>query len=132
MEFIKRTGHSFKKTDIKTLFQQDADRFSKLSFSFNDTLFDLSKNIIDEGALKGLVALANECKLKEAINAMFNGELINETENRAVLHTALRNFSGKPVLFEGKNVMEDVLKVQRANEKFLQQNSQRRMERLYR
>ena len=101
-----------KKTSIKNLFRQDADRFRKFSFSFNDTVFDLSKNIIDDEALKSLLALANECTLKKAMNAMFEGELINETENRAVLHTALRNFSGKPVLFEGKNVMQDVLRVQ--------------------
>ena len=95
-----------KKTAIKNLFKEDSDRFKKLSFSFGDTLFDLSKNIIDKNALQSLIALANECKLKEAINAMFDGNIINETENRAVLHTALRNFSGKPVLFEGKNIME--------------------------
>src|SRR5688572_2252125 len=106
------------KTSIKDLFKGDPDRFKKLSFSFNDILFDLSKNIVDHDALKSLIALANECKLKEATNAMFDGDLINETENRAVLHTALRNFSGKPVLFEGKSIMEDVLKVQEQMKSF--------------
>lgn len=111
-------ANRLKKTSIKNLFKEDAGRFKKLSFSFNETVFDLSKNILDEDALKTLIALANECKLKEAVTAMFNGEIINETENRAVLHTALRNFSGKPVLFEGKNIMEDVLKVQEQMRRF--------------
>src|SRR6187402_67523 len=87
--FLKENAERLKKTSIKNLFRQDADRFRKFSFSFNDIVFDLSKNIIDGEALKTLLALANECKLKEAMNAMFEGELINETENRAVLHTAL-------------------------------------------
>ena len=108
---LQQNAERLKKTHIKNLFQQDADRFKKLSFSFDDIVFDLSKNIIDDNALETLIALANECQLKEAVAAMFDGESINETENRAVLHTALRNFSGLPVNFGGKNVMEDVERV---------------------
>src|SRR5215203_4155766 len=108
---LSQHASRLKNTTIRELFQHDADRFKKLSYFFEDIVFDLSKNILDENALNALLALAAECKLKEAINAMFQGELINETENRAVLHTALRNFSGQPVLFEEKDVMKDVLKV---------------------
>lgn len=108
---LQQNAERLKMTHLKNLFLQEPDRFKKLSFSFNDILFDLSKNIIDDEALTQLIALANECKLNDAVTAMFHGQLINETENRAVLHTALRNFSGLPVNFEGKNVMDDVLKV---------------------
>src|SRR5215203_1097804 len=108
---VKENAERLKKIPIKKLFQQDADRFKKLSFAFADMVFDLSKNIIDDAALKSLIALANECQLKEAATSMFGGDLINETENRAVLHTALRNFSRVPINLAGKNIMEDVSRV---------------------
>jgi len=101
-----------KEVQMKSLFAEDTARFEKYSHRFNDFLIDFSKNIITEETLKFLLGLANECKLKEAIAAMFDGELINETEHRSVLHTALRNFSGKPVYSEGKDVMPDVQAVQ--------------------
>ena len=97
---------------IKNLFEKDNNRFDNFSIWFNDILFDYSKNIITEKTLSLLQNLAEECKVKDAIDAMFNGENINETENRAVLHTALRNFSDKPVLCDGKDIMPDVLRVQ--------------------
>ena len=103
---------------MKDLFQEDENWFDAMSFSFNDILFDLSKNLVDEQALKALLQLAEECKLKEGIAALFGGELINETEGRAVLHTALRNFSGDPVFTAGKNVMDDVLRVQHQMKNF--------------
>jgi len=93
---------------MKELFATDKDRFEKYSVSFNDILFDYSKNIINQKTLQLLLQLADECKLKEAINAMFSGGKINETENRAVLHTALRNFSNEPVMVDGKYVMPDI------------------------
>jgi glucose-6-phosphate isomerase len=107
-------AHAAKMKDarIKELVAEDPERFKKYSFSFNDILVDLSKNILTDETLKLLLDLANECKLKDAIEAMFEGDLINETEHRSVLHTALRNFSGKPVYAEGTNVMEDVQRVQ--------------------
>jgi glucose-6-phosphate isomerase len=77
----------------------------------NETLYDLSKNIIDDAALHTLLQLAKHCKLKEAIDALFDGDLINETEQRAVLHVALRNFSNEPVYTSGKDVMMDVVRV---------------------
>jgi glucose-6-phosphate isomerase len=115
---VKQNSERLKKTNLKTLFSQDGERFQKLSFSINDIVFDLSKNIIDDDSLKALIQLANECRLKEGIKAMFDGELINETENRAVLHTALRNFSGQPVYFEGKDIMQDVDRVKEQMKNF--------------
>ncbi|HCT21975.1 MAG TPA: glucose-6-phosphate isomerase, partial [Chitinophagaceae bacterium] len=79
---------------------------------FEDILFDYSKNIINDKTLHLLQQLATECKLTEAVHAMFAGLRINETENRAVLHTALRNFSDTPILVDGKDVMPLVKKVQ--------------------
>ena len=100
-----------KSVHIKELFKADPDRFSNYSISNGDIVFDYSKNIINEKTIQLLLQLANECKLKDGINAMFNGEKINETEGRAVLHTALRNLSAEPVFAEGKDVMPEVRKV---------------------
>lgn len=96
---------------MKTLFDQDKDRFEKFSFRSGDVLIDFSKNIMTTETVQHLVSLANECRLKDSIKAMFEGEIINETERRSVLHIALRNFSGKPVHAEGKDVMPDIKKV---------------------
>ncbi|MHA2769207.1 glucose-6-phosphate isomerase [Vibrio harveyi] len=94
---------------LKELFAQDAARFDKYSARFgSDILVDYSKNLINEETLKHLFALANETELKSAIEAMFSGEAINKTEDRAVLHTALRNRSNKPVMVGGKDVMPAV------------------------
>lgn len=102
----------FENVHIKNLFYNDADRFSRFSIQSGDLLFDYSKNILTENTIELLLQLANECGLKTAIEAMFTGEKINETENRAVLHTALRNFSGKPVITDGTDVMPGIKKVQ--------------------
>lgn len=100
-----------KHVHITDLFLDDAERFNKYSFAVPDIVCDFSKNIITDTTLILLQQLANECGLTEAINAMFSGEKINETEGRSVLHTALRNFSGEPVFSDGKDVMPDVQKV---------------------
>ncbi|MGD8111988.1 glucose-6-phosphate isomerase [Vibrio sp. TRT 17S01] len=95
--------------DLKALFAQDATRFDKFSARFgDDILVDYSKNLINEETLKHLFALAQETELKSAIEAMFSGEAINQTEGRAVLHTALRNRSNKPVMVDGEDVMPAV------------------------
>ncbi len=104
--------------EMKDLFKNDPDRFKKLSIMFEDTLFDFSKNRVDDKAMALLIQLARECQLKEAIEAMFSGEKINETEDRAVLHTALRNVTNKPLNIEGENVTEEVNKVLDQMEKF--------------
>ncbi len=100
-----------KATSLRQLFAADASRFNKYSFQFGDILFDYSKNIINDTTWQLLLSLAAECKLPAAIQAMFEGEKINRTENRSVLHTALRNVSGTPVYSDGKDVMPDVQRV---------------------
>lgn len=98
----------FKGKQIKELFEMDSDRFENYSLSFEDILVDFSKNRIDETVLNLLNELASECGLKEAISSMFAGQKINATENRAVLHVALRNRSNKPILVDGDDVMPEV------------------------
>ena len=100
-----------KESKMKELFANDADRFNKFSITFNDILVDYSKNIITEETKKYLVELAEEIGLKDAIEKQFNGDVINVTEGRAVLHTALRNRSNTPVMVDGKDVMPDVNRV---------------------
>lgn len=100
-----------KQVHMRDLFQQDKERFSKFSSCAEDIVFDFSKNIIQEETLDLLLALAKECGVAEAIDAMFSGSPINHTEKRAVLHTALRNFSGKSVVANGKDVMPDIQRV---------------------
>lgn len=108
----KLTAHfeANKGRTLKDLFNQDKDRFAKfaLEIANGDIVVDYSKNIFDKTTLDLLLELAEETKLKDNIEAMFNGEIINRTEGRAVLHTALRNFSDKPVLVDGKDVMPGV------------------------
>jgi glucose-6-phosphate isomerase len=100
-----------KESKMKDLFANDADRFNKFSITFNDILVDYSKNIITDETKKYLVELAEEIGLKDAIEKQFNGDVINVTEGRAVLHTALRNRSNTPVMVNGKDVMPDVNRV---------------------
>jgi glucose-6-phosphate isomerase len=101
----------FRETQIKELFRNDPDRFQKYSLKFEDILVDFSKNRLDERVRQLLIELADECGLKSAIESMFTGERINVTEDRAVLHTALRNRSNTPVLVDGKNVMPQINEV---------------------
>jgi glucose-6-phosphate isomerase len=96
---------------LKDLFAADGQRFNKFSVLFEDILVDFSKNRIDDQTLSLLVQLAKECRLNEAIEAMFKGDKINVTENRPVLHVALRNRSNEPVYVDGKDVMPDVNRV---------------------
>ncbi len=90
---------------MRDMFAAEPDRFNKFSLRLGDILFDYSKNIINQKTLQLLLQLANDCELKTAIKDMFIGLKINETENRSVLHTALRNFSGDPILVDGKDIM---------------------------
>ncbi|OEE71022.1 glucose-6-phosphate isomerase [Enterovibrio norvegicus FF-33] len=94
---------------LTKLFANDPHRFDKFSVRFgNDILLDYSKNLISEQTLDKLFALADETALKDAISAMFRGDKINQTEDRAVLHTALRNRSNTPVMVDGEDVMPHV------------------------
>ncbi|SFA48830.1 glucose-6-phosphate isomerase [Pedobacter suwonensis] len=103
---------------IKDLFAEDADRFNKFSVFFEDILLDYSKNRISDETLALLIQLARECKLDEAIKSMYNGDKINETEDRSVLHIALRNLGNTPILVDGKDVMPEVNAVLAKMEKF--------------
>jgi glucose-6-phosphate isomerase len=87
------------------LFAEDPQRFQKFSLQLQDLLLDYSKNIITEETLQLLTELAEETELAQAIQAMFTGKAINQTEGRAVLHTALRNRSNTPVFIDGEDVM---------------------------
>ncbi|MBL7740209.1 MAG: glucose-6-phosphate isomerase [Chitinophagaceae bacterium] len=109
---------AIKSKHLRELFVNDPERFKKFSRLSGDILFDYSKNLITEETLLLLLQLAEECKVKDAISAMFGGDKINETENRQVLHTALRNFSKQPVMADSKDVMPDVKKVLNKMKKF--------------
>jgi glucose-6-phosphate isomerase len=100
-----------KSIQVKGLFNNDARRFDKYSLVFGDILFDYSKNLLNEETMQLLLELAQESQVAEAIQAMFAGEKINRTEDRSVLHTALRNLSGDPVYSDGKDVMPEVREV---------------------
>jgi glucose-6-phosphate isomerase len=104
------SNHLVEITDqhLADLFKNDEKRFEKFSVLFNDIYLDYSKNRINDTTIALLMQLARECGLTNAINALFAGEKINQTENRAVLHTALRNRSNTPILFEGVNVMPEI------------------------
>ncbi|TAL68078.1 MAG: glucose-6-phosphate isomerase [Bacteroidetes bacterium] len=110
---------SISNVHLKTLFEKDKERFDKFHIKFNDILFDFSKNRLDNIAFKLLVRLAEHRKLKEKIKAMFTGEKINTTENRAVLHTALRNRSIDEVIIEGRDIMTDIKAVLKKMKKFV-------------
>jgi len=108
---LEAHAEKMKQVHMKELFSRESDRFSSFSIEERDILFDYSKNIITRETLDLLNELADECKLKDAMAGMFNGEKINQTEGRAVLHTALRNFSGAPVMSDGEDVMPKIRKV---------------------
>ena len=97
-----------KSVHMKDLFADDPDRFKKYSIRFNGILVDYSKNIITEETLNLLLKLTDDVGLRDALNKMFNGEKINETEDRSVLHTALRNRINIPVCVNDKDVMPEV------------------------
>lgn len=99
---------NMKEVKMTDLFNADPKRFDKMSITFDEILFDYSKNIVTEETLQKLLDLATACKVKEAREAMFSGEHINETEDRAVMHTALRSFSDKPILVDGKDIMPEI------------------------
>lgn len=98
----------FEGTHMKDLFANDAERFQKMSLKFEDILLDYSKNIVDDTVIELLVELATECGLKAATESMFTGQKINATEDRAVLHVALRNRSNTPIIVDGEDVMPEV------------------------
>lgn len=109
----KALNAHFSKNDfeLRSLFHYNPERFRQFSVKRKDYLFDFSKNLIDEKTFGLLRDLADECGVKSAIEAMFSGENINETEGRAVLHTALRDFSDEEILVDGENIKPAIKKV---------------------
>ena len=93
---------------ISGLFASDPDRFERLSLRFDDLLFDYSKHRITDATLAHLLALARAADVEGKRAALFSGEKVNTTEHRPALHMALRNFSGRPVMVDGRDVMPDV------------------------
>ncbi|MFO7810758.1 MAG: glucose-6-phosphate isomerase [Candidatus Delongbacteria bacterium] len=107
---LLRHYKEIKDVTLNELFE-DKDRFRKFSAKAGDILLDYSKNKINDTTMQLLVEFAKEMGLQDAVVSMFEGKKINETENRAVLHTALRDFSGGKVFVDGKDVMPDIIKV---------------------
>ncbi|MGB3725393.1 MAG: glucose-6-phosphate isomerase [Glaciecola sp.] len=98
-----------KRYHMRDMFAADPQRTEKYSLTAAGIYLDYSKNVVTQEVLDNLFDLAEQRGLKAKISSMFGGEKINTTEGRAVLHTALRNFSGKPVMFEGKDVMPGIM-----------------------
>ena len=108
---LSKHAEEMQKVQMRTLFANDPARFASFSQTDGHLLFDYSKNIITKETIQLLMDLARECGLPEAIESMFGGEKINQTENRAVLHTALRNMSGQTFQNDGKDIMPDIQRV---------------------
>jgi glucose-6-phosphate isomerase len=110
---LNRHYRSIRSTHMRDLFAQDRERFERFSIYLDDLLFDFSKNRITAETIDLLIALAKKAKLEQQIKAMFSGEKINLTENRAVLHTALRAGTERRVKVDGQNVMPAIYKVKK-------------------
>ncbi|CAN7191584.1 glucose-6-phosphate isomerase [Rhizobium sp. LjRoot30] len=111
VEQLKKTAAETSATDIRAAFAADAERFARFSVSLDDLLMDYSKTAVNDKILALLLELAEKGGVAEKREEMFTGKAINFTENRAVLHTALRNRGNTPVLVDGKDVMPDVNEV---------------------
>jgi len=109
---------SINEKNLKQLFLEDDGRFEKFSLIFEDILVDYSKNRIDDTTIALLIQLARECKLDDAIKAMFTGDKINQTEGRQVLHVALREPADGEIIVDGRNVVQDVHQVLNKMETF--------------
>jgi glucose-6-phosphate isomerase len=118
VEQLKSTAAATKATDIRAAFAADPQRFSRFTASLDDLLMDYSKTAVNDEIMTLLVKLAETGGVAAKRDEMFAGKAINFTENRAVLHTALRNRSNTPVLVDGKDVMSDVNGVLAAMGKF--------------
>ncbi|MDQ6990132.1 MAG: glucose-6-phosphate isomerase [Mariprofundaceae bacterium] len=105
---LKDHRNDLNNVHMRELFTQDAKRFQHFSVSFNNIILDYSKNIINVETKEKLMTLARDCGVETMRDKMFSGEHINNTENRAVLHTALRNRSNRPIMFDGEDVMPKI------------------------
>jgi len=108
---LRKKAIQMKSFNLRKAFEQDANRFNRFHVEFQDFLLDYSKNLIDDETMTLLCQWAEERHLKDAIEQMFSGEKVNTTEQRAVLHTALRNRSQNPVMVDGKNIMPNIITV---------------------
>ncbi len=108
---LEQHYQQIKDVHMRDLFTQDAQRFEHFSLRFGDILFDYSKNRITAETMRLLFDLARQANLSQRIDAMFSGQKINVTEDRAVLHIALRNRSNRPILVDGVDVMPEVNRV---------------------
>ena len=108
---LEKHFQTIQHTSIKELFAQNANRFEEFSIQYPSLLVDYSKNRINAETIQLLVDLAKEMDVDAAIQQMFDGDMINVTEKRAVLHTALRNRSNEEVLVDGKDVMPQINEV---------------------
>ena len=107
--------------EMKDLFAQNKERANQMAINWEDFYVDYSKNRITSETIKLLLELAEETKLKDAIQAQFSGEVINKTEGREVLHTALRAKATDTIVVEGKNVMPEIFEVKQKIETFSNQ-----------
>lgn len=107
-----------KDVEMRDMFDADSQRAEKFSLRLENLLFDYSKNRLTERTMKHLFRLAHDCGVSEKIQAMFRGDKINFTENRAVLHTALRNRDNHPIYVDGKDVMPEINAVLAKMKKF--------------
>ncbi|WP_439510440.1 glucose-6-phosphate isomerase [Marinimicrobium koreense] len=105
---LAQHADTLRQRELKSLFAEDQSRFDSFSIRAPHILFDYSKNLITEETRKGLLALAEESKVADWRDRMFGGEHINRTEDRAVMHVALRDKSGKPIMVDGKDVRPQV------------------------
>jgi glucose-6-phosphate isomerase len=118
---LEQLSKATDKRHIRSLFSSNPDRFEQFSIDQGDLIFDYSKNNIIETDRQLLLELANACQLKTAMDAMFNGDAINETENRSVLHTALRRPTDLPLWVNGIDVMQEIGQVKQQMKNFCDQ-----------
>jgi glucose-6-phosphate isomerase len=119
-EKLKSHQEKFSTIKLNQLFEKDPERAKKYTIKYQDIYFDFSKNFIIKDTLKLLLDYAENLNLQEEIEKMFNGEKINFTEKRAVLHTALRNFSKRPIYVDGEDVMPMINKVREQMKSFVE------------
>ncbi len=108
MDKLHAEKHRLNAMNMRDMFSSEPDRFDNMSVEHDGVLFDYSKNRLDKKSLSTLIEMAKASNLEDLRKAMFSGEKINTTENRAVLHTALRDKSGKPIFVDGENVKLDI------------------------
>lgn len=108
---LEKQAKKMRKVEMRDMFDEDPDRAKKYSITLDKMTLDFSKNRIDDRTFACLLGLAKEARVTQKIEQMFRGEKINITENRAVLHIALRNKGKKPICVDGENVMPEITKV---------------------